>query len=199
MSGCPKLISLKFKFVFFIEQAQAYEHLLPFHISKVFSWHGTERVSVCVCMRARERERDWFLFLARVDRGLHTQYKHTYTHNLSISHTHAHLLSFNVRGIRKHTLTYRPACLPACTNLPSVSTSSLSFPISLFFFIFIQHIYMLEISTYTLFMFEPPPPYTPGVANTRPAGRMWPARCVCAARNIIKITQIIAETTVFVV
>jgi len=26
---------------------------------------------------------------------------------------------------------------------------------------------------------------------------MWPARCVCAARDIINITQIIAETTVF--
>jgi len=30
-----------------------------------------------------------------------------------------------------------------------------------------------------------------GVSNTRPA------RCVCAARDIINITQIIAETTVF--
>jgi len=38
-----------------------------------------------------------------------------------------------------------------------------------------------------------------GVSNTRPAGRMWPARCVFAARDIIKITQIIAETTYFVV
>ncbi len=38
-----------------------------------------------------------------------------------------------------------------------------------------------------------------GVSNTRPAGRMWPARCVCATRDIIKITQIIAETTLFVV
>jgi len=26
---------------------------------------------------------------------------------------------------------------------------------------------------------------------------MWPARCVCAAHDIIKITQISAETTVF--
>jgi len=34
---------------------------------------------------------------------------------------------------------------------------------------------------------------TTGVSNTRPA------RCVCAAHDIIKITQIIAETTVFVV
>jgi len=34
-------------------------------------------------------------------------------------------------------------------------------------------------------------------SNTRPAGRMWPARCVCAARDIINIIQIIAETTVF--
>ena len=39
--------------------------------------------------------------------------------------------------------------------------------------------------------------YRSGVSNTRPAGRMWPARSVCAARDIIKITQIIAETTVF--
>ncbi len=38
-----------------------------------------------------------------------------------------------------------------------------------------------------------------GVSNTWPAGRMWPARCVCAARDIIKINIIIAETTVFVV
>jgi len=37
----------------------------------------------------------------------------------------------------------------------------------------------------------------PGVSNTRPAGRMWPARCVRAARDIINITQIIVETTVF--
>jgi len=28
------------------------------------------------------------------------------------------------------------------------------------------------------------------------AARMWPARCVCAAHDIINITQIIAETTV---
>ena len=40
-------------------------------------------------------------------------------------------------------------------------------------------------------------PLKAAVSNTRPAGRMWPARCICAARNIIKITQIIAETTVF--
>jgi len=33
----------------------------------------------------------------------------------------------------------------------------------------------------------------PGVSNMRPA------RCVCAARDIINIIQIIAETTVFVV
>jgi len=33
--------------------------------------------------------------------------------------------------------------------------------------------------------------FTTGVSNTRPA------RCVCAARNIINIIQIIAETTVF--
>jgi len=32
-----------------------------------------------------------------------------------------------------------------------------------------------------------------GVSNTRPA------RCVCAARDMVKITKIIAETTVFVV
>ncbi len=38
-----------------------------------------------------------------------------------------------------------------------------------------------------------------GVSNKRPAGRMWPAGCVCAARNIIKITQIIAKTTIFAV
>jgi len=31
----------------------------------------------------------------------------------------------------------------------------------------------------------------------RPAGRMWPARCVCAARDFINSIQIIAETTVF--
>jgi hypothetical protein len=36
-----------------------------------------------------------------------------------------------------------------------------------------------------------------GVSNTRPAGRMWPARCVCAARGITKTTQIIDKTTVF--
>jgi hypothetical protein len=34
-------------------------------------------------------------------------------------------------------------------------------------------------------------PFRSGVSNTRPA------RCVCAARDIIKITQIIAQTTVF--
>jgi hypothetical protein len=34
-------------------------------------------------------------------------------------------------------------------------------------------------------------PTRPGVSNMRPA------RCVCAARDIIKITQIIAKTTVF--
>jgi len=36
-----------------------------------------------------------------------------------------------------------------------------------------------------------------GVSNTRAAGRMWPARCVSAARDIIKITQNNAKTTVF--
>jgi hypothetical protein len=36
-----------------------------------------------------------------------------------------------------------------------------------------------------------------GVSNTRPAGRKGPARCVCAARDIIKITQFIAKTMVF--
>ncbi len=29
------------------------------------------------------------------------------------------------------------------------------------------------------------------------ANRMWPARCVSEARDIVKITQIIAETTVY--
>ena len=41
MSVLPKFISSKFKFVAFIEQAKADVHLLLFHMSKVFSLHGT--------------------------------------------------------------------------------------------------------------------------------------------------------------
>ena len=39
--------------------------------------------------------------------------------------------------------------------------------------------------------------YKPGVSNTRPASRMWPTWCVCAARVIIKSPQIIVKISVF--
>ena len=38
-----------------------------------------------------------------------------------------------------------------------------------------------------------------GVSNTRLAGRMWPAWCVCAARVIIKSSHIIVKIAVFVI
>jgi len=56
---------------------------------------------------------------------------------------------------------------------------------------FLSYRFAEEIDFFVFVLGFPYMLFKPGVSNTRPA------RCVCAALDIFKITQIIAETTVF--